>query len=108
MIPPFPAYLFDIDGTLLDSAVDICGAVSEVLTTTERPGVPDDFLRGYIGRHLLELFGDLFPSCPPERIDEMIRDYRRIYLERGHRATRVYPGVAEGLAWLGGRKSTAT
>ena len=31
MIPHFPVYLFDIDGTLLDSALDICGAVEFVL-----------------------------------------------------------------------------
>ena len=31
MIPRFPVYLFDIDGTLLDSAEDICGAVEQVL-----------------------------------------------------------------------------
>ena len=31
VIPAFPVYLFDIDGTLLDSAQDICGAVQQVL-----------------------------------------------------------------------------
>ena len=31
MIPAFPVYLFDIDGTLLDSAQDICGAIQQVL-----------------------------------------------------------------------------
>ena len=30
VIPAFPVYLFDIDGTLLDSAEDICGAVQPV------------------------------------------------------------------------------
>ncbi len=38
----------------------------------------------------------------------MIGKYRTIYLDRCHRKTRVFPGVAEGLAALGGRKSTAT
>lgn len=108
MIPAFPAYLFDLDGTLLDSAQDICCAVRQVLSDTHRPDVPFDFLKGYIGRHLLDLFGDLFPEYPPERIDAMIQDYRRIYLARGHQLTTVYPGVAEALAALGGRKATAT
>ena len=38
----------------------------------------------------------------------MIADYRRIYLARHHGSTRAYPGVAEALAALPGRKSTAT
>ena len=44
----------------------------------------------------------------PPQIDELIRQYRIIYLARGHKLTRVYPGVPEALAALAGRKSTAT
>ena len=68
----------------------------------------DDALRRYIGRHLYDLFQDLFPGRSRLQMDEMIADYR----------TR-YPGaqslVDEGLsrycgssAALPGRKSTAT
>ena len=104
----FPVYLFDVDGTLVDSACDICGAVQEVLRTTRQNSVTDDFLRLYIGRHLLDLFQDLLPELTREQLDRMIADYRRIYLARNHSATRPYPGVAELLAALPGRKSTAT
>jgi len=108
VIPPFPVYLFDVDGTLLDSASDICGAIQAVLAGTRQNDVSDVFLRRYIGRHLLDLFQDLLPEYPAEKYDEMVRDYRAIYLARGHRLTQPYPGVAEALAKLGGRKSTAT
>jgi phosphoglycolate phosphatase len=104
----FPVYLFDIDGTLLDSAEDICGAVQQVLETTDLQPVEFSYLKGYIGLHLLDLFQDLFPNYTPEQYDELIRQYRAFYPARGHKATRIYPGVAEGLAALGGRKSTAT
>jgi HAD superfamily hydrolase (TIGR01509 family) len=58
--------------------------------------------------HLLDLFSDLFPAYTTEQYDELIRQYRTIYLARRHASTRVYRGVAETLAGLGGRKSTAT
>lgn len=106
MIPPFPVYLFDVDGTLMDSACDICGAIQQVLIDRGHADVPDVFLRSYIGRHLLDLFLDL--GFPREAIDPMVADYRQIYLARKHSSTTVYPGVAEALSRLGGRKSTAT
>jgi phosphoglycolate phosphatase len=108
VIPSFPVYLFDIDGTLLDSADDICGAIQQVLASTNCQPQSFEFLRGYIGRHLLDTFGDVLPGYPPEQINELIQQYRTIYLGRGHANTRVYPGVREALAALGGRKSTAT
>ncbi len=108
MIPAFPVYLFDVDGTLVDSAADICGAIQETLLNTRANGLSDVFLRGYIGRHLLDLFQDVLPDYTAEQIDQLIADYRRIYAARGHSLTSVYPGVAEGLAVLPGRKSTAT
>ncbi len=106
MIPAFPVYLFDVDGTLMDSATDICGSIQSVLENCGRPDVSDALLRRYIGRHLLDLFLDL--DFPREKIDQMIADYRQIYLTRKHASTSMYPGVRETLAGLGGRKSTAT
>ena len=108
-VPQFPAYLFDVDGTLLDSAGDIVGAIEEVLAANGRSGaVSFDFLKDYIGRHLAAPFGDIFPGYSSEQIGELISQYRAFYLARGHKLTRVYPGVPEALAALAGRKSTAT
>jgi len=105
-IPAFPVYLFDVDGTLMDSACDICGAIQDVLRSSGRDDIEDAFLRRYIGRHLLDLFLDL--GYPREAVEGMIADYRRIYLARKHSSTSVIAGVPEMLAGLGGRKSTAT
>jgi phosphoglycolate phosphatase len=106
VIPSFAVYLFDVDGTLVDSATDICGTIQQVLHARGRRDVSDALLRRYIGRHLLDLFTDL--EFPPDAIDQMVTDYRAIYTAGGHVNTRVYPGVAEMLKALGGLKSTAT
>lgn len=109
MIPRFQLYLFDVDGTLVDSAADICGAIREALAGTSQAGVEESFLRGYIGRHLYDLFYDLFPDFSPEQAESLLQTYRTIYLGRGHSQTRVYPGVIDGLTALNGApKSTAT
>jgi phosphoglycolate phosphatase len=108
LVPSFPVYLFDVDGTLVDSAPDICAAIQETLLRAGRTGVSDEFLRSYIGRHLVDVFQDLFPERQSDYMDALISDYRKIYPARNHCATQLYPGVLEALQLLGGRKSTAT
>ena len=107
MIPRFPVYLFDVDGTLVDSAPDICAAVQSVLHSRGRVDVSDDVLKTYIGKHLDETWNDL--GFPEGEWAPMLVDYRKIYTGRGHTLTRRYEGVIEGLAGLhGARKATAT
>lgn len=108
VIPAYPVYLFDVDGTLTDSAADICGAIRTVLERTPRFDVEDSYLKRYIGFHLIELFGDLFPEMSNEEIDTLVCEYRRVYPARDHASTKLYPGVKETLARLPGLKSTAT
>lgn len=108
-IPRFDYYLFDVDGTLLDSAGDITAAVRQVLTLRGRgQHLTEEFLRGQIGRHLRGAFEEIFPEYTEEEMAALIADYRVSYLGRNHCSTRVYDGVAEALASLGGKKSTAT
>ena len=53
MVPSFPVYLFDIDGTLLDSAPDITGAMRDVLAHHNPPRpITQPYLNSFIGHHL--------------------------------------------------------
>lgn len=108
MIPAYPVYLFDVDGTLLDSAEDITGAVRVVLAEEGVTGLPQAYLRSFIGKHLFELFDEVLPDRSLEEHQEVLARYRAIYKARLHASTHVYPGVPEMLAQLGGRKGTAT
>lgn len=108
MIGPFRLYLFDVDGTLLDSAADICAAVRAALAEAGVDGLEEAYLRGFIGHHLFELFREVLPGSTREQQEQLLARYRQIYLGRGHASTRVFPGVREMLAALPGWKSTAT
>jgi HAD superfamily hydrolase (TIGR01549 family) len=107
-MPPFPVYLFDVDGTLLDSIQDIGGAILEVLASTRCRNLQMADLKRFVGVHLLDMFRDLLPEYSAEQYEELIRNYRTVYPARRHQATRVFPGVVEALGALRGRKSTAT
>ncbi|NWF84357.1 MAG: HAD-IA family hydrolase [Bryobacteraceae bacterium] len=108
MIPQFKLYLFDVDGTLLDSASDICGAARDALAEHGVTGLSEEYLRSFIGYHLFELFDEVLPSYDRAQKEQLLARYRQIYLARQHSSTRVYPGVEEMLASLPGLKSTAT
>ncbi|MGH9647810.1 MAG: HAD family hydrolase [Bryobacteraceae bacterium] len=104
-VPHFPVYLFDVDGTLMDSAPDICAAQRQMLAANG-VDVSPEFLRRYIGRQLTDLFREL--GFAADAMESLTQSYRTIYWDRKHAGTRVFPGVAEMLDSLGGRKSTAT
>lgn len=108
MIPRFQLYLFDVDGTLLDSATDICGAARDALAQHGVEGLEESYLRKFIGYHLFELFDEVLPEYDAAQKDALLALYRRIYLARNHSSTRVYAGVPEMLGRLDGLKSTAT
>jgi len=108
VIPRFQLYLFDVDGTLVDSAADICGAVRQALAEAGVDQLSDAYLRSFIGHHLFDLFREVLPESTQEGLERLLARYRSLYLARRHAATRVYPGVEEMLAGLGGLKSTAT
>ena len=67
MIPRYPVYLFDIDGTLLDSAQDITGAVQQVIASNGGPAQSFEYLRSFIGFHLRPCFSAVFPSYNPSK-----------------------------------------
>jgi 2-phosphoglycolate phosphatase len=107
-VPRFPVYLFDLDGTLLDSAQDICGAIQQVLATTPSRPVSFEYLKGFVGLHLIDMFQDVLPEYSAEQVQELVEQYRTIYHARNNAMTRMYPGVIETLEAVGGRKSIAT
>lgn len=108
MVRAYSVYLFDIDGTLTDSAPDICGAIQSALDWRGIHDVSVPLLRSFIGRHLIDCFSHVNPAFTAADLDALVLAYRRIYASRQHESTVLYPGVSRTLAALGGRKSTAT
>ena len=45
----FPGYLFDLDGTLIDTAPDICAAVNHALNRFGYAPVPESMVRHWVG-----------------------------------------------------------
>ncbi len=99
---PYSGYLFDLDGTLVDTAPDINAALNHALTRCGHPPVNEALTRHWVGhgaRVLVQqaLAYHALPEEPLEAVHEAFLDYYA-----GHVAEHslVYPGVMETLTAL--------
>ena len=92
--------LFDLDGTLIDSAVGITRCVSHALAALGHPGLPGAELRGWIGPALRVSFSAVLPSS---EVEAAVMHYRERFDAEGWQEHTIYDGVADALASLHGR-----
>ena len=97
-----PALVFDLDGTLVDTAPDILGALNFVLVREGRRTVTRADLRHLVGHGARTMFAEALlitgGPLPESRVDALIDDYIAHY--RAHIAdeSRPFAGVEETLA----------
>ena len=92
--------VFDLDGTLVDTAPDLCAALNHALSVLGRPGVPAEDVRHMVGhgaRKLLErglaASGDVSPELVEAGVPPFM-DYYRAHIADG---SQPYPGVEAAL-----------
>jgi phosphoglycolate phosphatase len=100
--------VFDLDGTLIDSAQDLCNSVNAALGQFGRGPLPDPAIAGFVGngapllmRRSLAMAGGI----APEQVDEgLMQEAYAFFLQyyREHKLdfTYAYEGVLEALAAL--------
>lgn len=89
---------FDMDGTLIDSAVGITGCVTYALEQLGVPVPPQAELRRWIGPPLRASFSTLFDD--PADTEAALVHYRECFEARGWAGHEIYPGMAEAIASL--------
>ncbi|HEY9219811.1 MAG TPA: HAD hydrolase-like protein [Phenylobacterium sp.] len=94
--------LFDVDGTLIDSAPGIFAGMRTTLAGVGRPIDPDEDLTWAIGMPIRELVAKLLGDAADGEVEATIRTYRTYISEHGIKQASVYPAIPEVLAQLGG------
>ena len=95
------AILFDLDGTLIDSAPDLGAAVDEMRVARGLPSLPLEHYRHMAGagaRGMLGLAFDMAPDHP--QFNEYKEEFFRHYESRLTQLTKAFDGVAEMLLAL--------
>jgi phosphoglycolate phosphatase len=100
------AVLLDLDGTLLDTVLDLHAAACGMLRDLGRPQVAVEDIRAYVGRGIPNLVKRVLagkleaaddPTPPPA---DALASFKKHYAEVNGRAAAPFPGVMAGLAAL--------
>ncbi|WP_250506756.1 HAD family hydrolase [Bowdeniella massiliensis] len=86
-------FLWDLDGTLIDSGATIIGSIRQALAACGLPDVPEEQARGCVGPPLIEGL-PRFCGVPLDAVHDVIAEYRRIYGATMTSAP-IYPEVIE-------------
>ncbi len=87
------AILFDLDGTITDSAPAITNSLARTFALLGRPVPPASELLAYVGPPLLAAFRE-YAGMTPDEAAEALAVYRADYQGEHMLDTAVYPGVA--------------
>lgn len=94
--------LFDLDGTLVDTAPEIADAVNDTLARWRRAPVADDLIRGWIGDGSRTTLTRAFAHAglPEAEVARAWPSFEHDFLERCGTRSALYPGVRRTLERL--------
>jgi phosphoglycolate phosphatase len=102
--------LFDLDGTLVDSAPDLALAINQMLTQLGRPTFSLECIRGWVGngaqvlvQRALSGDSEIASSLDPVAVESALAIFLASYQANVCVETRLYAGVLDTLTWLKNR-----
>jgi phosphoglycolate phosphatase len=95
------AFVFDLDGTLIDSKMDLVNSVNAMLRETGRAQLPADLIASHVGHGAPQLMAStLGPTSTESERKEGLAIFLKHYNQQKLEETRPYPGVVQGLRVL--------
>ena len=100
----YKTFIFDLDGTLLDTIGDLAASVNYALRTNGMPEHSTDDVRRFVGNGVRLLMERAVPDGAANPLfDNAFADFRQHYMVHSLDTTRPYDGIPETLAELKSR-----
>ena len=100
----YQAFIFDLDGTILNTLPDLVRITNMVLEEHHMPTHTSDEVNSYVGNGARVLLQRAVPTGTPDAdIDAILARWKELYPEHGHKYTKPYEGMTEALLALKGR-----
>lgn len=97
----YNTYIFDLDGTLLDTLTDLAASTNYALRTHGMPEHTIDEVRRFVGNGVRKLMERAVPDGADNPLfDEAFATFRQYYMEHSLDTTGPYEGIPEMLAAL--------
>lgn len=97
----YSTYIFDLDGTLLDTLGDLAAAVNFALRTHGMPEHSIDEVCCFVGNGVHKLMERAVPDgVANPKFNDALATFRQYYLEHSLDTTRPYDGISEMLVEL--------
>ena len=97
----YQTYIFDLDGTLLDTLGDLAASVNFALRTHGMPEHSLDDVRRFVGNGVRKLMERAVPDGADNPLfDEAFATFRQHYMAHSLDTTRPYEGIPEALEAL--------
>ena len=100
----FETYVFDLDGTLLETLKDLATSTNYALRTHNMPEHSIEDVRMFVGNGVKKLMERAIPNgLDNPQFEEVYATFRQHYLEHNLDTTKPYDGIPELLAELKAR-----
>lgn len=94
----YSTYIFDLDGTLLDTLRDLAASVNYALRQFGMPEHSLDDIRRFVGNGVRRLMERAVPDgADHPQFEEVFAIFRRYYMEHSLDTTRPYDGISDTL-----------
>ena len=91
-------YIFDLDGTLLDTLADLAASANYAMRQHGFPEHTTDEVRRFVGNGVRKLIERAVPADTPQNeVEKTLDTFRRHYTEHNLDATKPYPGIMDML-----------
>jgi len=94
------AVLFDLDGTLLDTAPDLIAALNQVRIEENMAAMPHNTLKQQVSNGAIAMLKVVFPDLNDEQLKPLKDRFLKHYRNRLAKETRPFPGINETLTML--------
>lgn len=97
----YDVYVFDLDGTLLDTLRDLTASVNHALRWAKMPERTIEEVQWFVGNGVKKLMERAVPEGSDNpQFAEVYQEFREYYLHHGQDTTEPYPGIMEMLRAL--------